>query len=111
MCGVCRGRCSFRCATPFGGAARLVLTLVTLVMGGMLFMTVGSVRSSLDNLITGGWTITSSTFRSSLSVATARRGWSRLCDRLRVWTSWKAGAARRRSRVCDRTAQMAIRSR
>ena len=30
------------------------MTLITLVMGGMLFMTVGSVRSSLDNLITVG---------------------------------------------------------
>jgi putative ABC transport system permease protein len=38
----------------FRRRARLVLTLVTLVMGGMLFMTVGSVRSSLDNLLTVG---------------------------------------------------------
>ena len=30
------------------------MTLITLVMGGMFFMTVGSVRSSLDNLITKG---------------------------------------------------------
>ncbi|MBK8799013.1 MAG: FtsX-like permease family protein [Anaerolineales bacterium] len=30
---------------------RLALTLITLVLGGMIFMTVGSVRSSLDGLI------------------------------------------------------------
>lgn len=36
----------------FRRRARLVLTLVTLVLGGMIFMTVGSVRSSLDGLIT-----------------------------------------------------------
>jgi putative ABC transport system permease protein len=38
----------------FRRRARLVLTLITLIMGGMLFMTVGSVRSSLDNLLTKG---------------------------------------------------------
>jgi putative ABC transport system permease protein len=38
----------------FRRRARLVLTLVTLVLGGMIFMTVGSVRSSLDGLITQG---------------------------------------------------------
>lgn len=38
----------------FRRRARLILTLITLVMGGMLFMTVGSVRSSLDNLINKG---------------------------------------------------------
>ncbi len=36
----------------FRRRARLILTLITLVMGGMLFMTVGSVRTSLDNMIT-----------------------------------------------------------
>ncbi|NJN83421.1 MAG: FtsX-like permease family protein, partial [Caldilineaceae bacterium] len=35
----------------FRRRARLVLTLITLILGGMLFMTVGSVRISLDNLI------------------------------------------------------------
>ncbi len=38
----------------FRRRGRLVLTLVTLVLGGMLFMTVGSVRSSLDGLIETG---------------------------------------------------------
>ncbi|MFN2200352.1 MAG: FtsX-like permease family protein [Caldilineaceae bacterium] len=38
----------------FRRRVRLILTLFTLVMGGMIFMTVGSVRSSLDNLITKG---------------------------------------------------------
>jgi putative ABC transport system permease protein len=35
----------------FRRRGRLALTLITLVLGGMLFMTVGSVRSSLDGLI------------------------------------------------------------
>lgn len=35
----------------FRRRARLVLTLITLVLGGMIFMTVGSVRSSLNGLI------------------------------------------------------------
>ncbi|MFO7635606.1 MAG: FtsX-like permease family protein [Caldilinea sp.] len=38
----------------FRRRARLVLTLLTLVLGGMIFMTVGSVRSSLDGLINTG---------------------------------------------------------
>ena len=38
----------------FRRKGRLALTLVTLVLGGMLFMTVGSVRSSLDGLINTG---------------------------------------------------------
>ena len=38
----------------FRRRGRLVLTLVTLVLGGMLFMTVGSVRISLGNLIEQG---------------------------------------------------------
>jgi putative ABC transport system permease protein len=38
----------------FRRRARLVLTLITLVLGGMIFMTVGSVRSSLDGLIETG---------------------------------------------------------
>ena len=35
----------------FRRRGRLALTLITLVLGGMIFMTVGSVRSSLDGLI------------------------------------------------------------
>lgn len=35
----------------FRKRARLILTLLTMVMGGMIFMTVGSVRISLGNLI------------------------------------------------------------
>lgn len=35
----------------FRRRARLILTLITLVLGGMLFMTVGSVRNSLDNRV------------------------------------------------------------
>ena len=35
----------------FRRKGRLALTLITLVLGGMIFMTVGSVRSSLDGLI------------------------------------------------------------
>jgi putative ABC transport system permease protein len=38
----------------FRRRGRLALTLITLVLGGMLFMTVGSVRSSLDGLIETG---------------------------------------------------------
>ncbi|MFN3982087.1 MAG: ABC transporter permease [Caldilinea sp.] len=38
----------------FRRRARLALTLITLVLGGMIFMTVGSVRSSLDGLINTG---------------------------------------------------------
>ncbi len=38
----------------FRRKGRLALTLITLVLGGMLFMTVGSVRASLDELITKG---------------------------------------------------------
>jgi putative ABC transport system permease protein len=38
----------------FRRKGRLTLTLITLVLGGMLFMTVGSVRASLDELITKG---------------------------------------------------------
>jgi putative ABC transport system permease protein len=38
----------------FRRRGRLALTLITLVLGGMLFMTVGSVRSSLDGLIESG---------------------------------------------------------
>lgn len=38
----------------FRRTGRLALTLITLVLGGMLFMTVGSVRSSLDGLIEQG---------------------------------------------------------
>ena len=38
----------------FRRRARLVMTLITLVLGGMIFMTVGSVRSSLDGLIETG---------------------------------------------------------
>ncbi len=38
----------------FRRRGRLALTLVTLVLGGMIFMTVGSVRASLDNLIEQG---------------------------------------------------------
>ena len=53
-CAGCRGPCSFRCAIPFAAAPRLIMTLITLVLGGMIFMTVGSVRSSLDGLIETG---------------------------------------------------------
>jgi putative ABC transport system permease protein len=38
----------------FRRRARLILTLITLVLGGMIFMTVGSVRLSLTNLIEQG---------------------------------------------------------
>lgn len=38
----------------FRRRTRLVLTLITLVLGGMLFMTVGSVRASLNGLIETG---------------------------------------------------------
>lgn len=38
----------------FRRRARLALTLITLTLGGMLFMTVGSVRSSLNGLIEQG---------------------------------------------------------
>jgi putative ABC transport system permease protein len=38
----------------FRRKGRLALTLITLVLGGMLFITVGSVRSSLDGLIETG---------------------------------------------------------
>jgi putative ABC transport system permease protein len=38
----------------FRRKGRLTLTLITLVLGGMLFMTVGSVRASLDGLIETG---------------------------------------------------------
>ena len=38
----------------FRRRGRLALTLITLVLGGMIFMTVGSVRSSLDGLIETG---------------------------------------------------------
>lgn len=38
----------------FRRRGRLALTLITLVLGGMLFMTVGSVRSSLNGLIEQG---------------------------------------------------------
>ncbi|MCB9160135.1 MAG: FtsX-like permease family protein [Caldilineaceae bacterium] len=38
----------------FRRRARLILTLVTLVLGGMIFMTVGSVRQSMGNLIESG---------------------------------------------------------
>ena len=38
----------------FRRRARLVLTLITLILGGMIFMTVGSVRLSLTNLIEQG---------------------------------------------------------
>ena len=38
----------------FRRRCRLALTLITLVLGGMLFMTVGSVRSSLNGLIETG---------------------------------------------------------
>ena len=38
----------------FRRKGRLTMTLITLVLGGMLFMTVGSVRASLDGLITKG---------------------------------------------------------
>jgi putative ABC transport system permease protein len=38
----------------FRRKGRLVLTLITLVLGGMLFMTVGSVRASLNGLIETG---------------------------------------------------------
>jgi putative ABC transport system permease protein len=38
----------------FRRRTRLALTLITLVLGGMIFMTVGSVRSSLDGLIETG---------------------------------------------------------
>ena len=38
----------------FRRRGRLALTLITLTLGGMLFMTVGSVRSSLDGLINQG---------------------------------------------------------
>lgn len=38
----------------FRRRGRLALTLITLVLGGMIFMTVGSVRSSLDGLINTG---------------------------------------------------------
>ena len=38
----------------FRRRARLILTLITLVLGGMIFMTVGSVRLSLSNLIEQG---------------------------------------------------------
>ncbi len=38
----------------FRKRTRLVITLITLVMGGMIFMTVGSVRASLENLINKG---------------------------------------------------------
>jgi putative ABC transport system permease protein len=38
----------------FRRRARLLLTLITLVLGGMIFMTVGSVRLSLTNLIEQG---------------------------------------------------------
>ena len=38
----------------FRRRSRLVLTLITLVLGGMLFMTVGSVRASLTGLIEQG---------------------------------------------------------
>ncbi len=38
----------------FRRRTRLIMTLITLVLGGMLFMTVGSVRSSLDGLIETG---------------------------------------------------------
>lgn len=38
----------------FRRRARLVMTLITLVLGGMIFMTVGSVRASLDGLIETG---------------------------------------------------------
>ena len=49
-----RSRCNSRCATPSAARARLILTLITLVLGGMLFMTVGSVRLSLTSLIEQG---------------------------------------------------------
>ena len=38
----------------FRRRGRLALTLITLILGGMLFMTVGSVRSSLNGLIEQG---------------------------------------------------------
>ena len=38
----------------FRRRGRLALTLITLVLGGMLFMTVGSIRSSLNGLIEQG---------------------------------------------------------
>ncbi len=38
----------------FRRRARLALTLLTLILGGMIFMTIGSVRASLDGLIDTG---------------------------------------------------------
>ena len=38
----------------FRRRARLILTLLMLILGGMIFMTIGSVRASLSNLIEAG---------------------------------------------------------